>query len=84
MESDVARFRPDDCDPLVQASFACAYCLHEPTVVVIEQDDDGVCAVACRCEPCSRSWVVLLTDEQSLRIQLRPPWAGMATVFHSA
>jgi hypothetical protein len=83
MESEVARFRPDEPDAVVQASFACSYCLHEPSVAVADHGDGGS-AVACRCDRCVVDWVVLLTDEQSLRIQLRPPWAGMNTVFHVA
>ena len=83
MQSEVARFRPDEPDAVVQAAFACSYCLHEPSVAVADHGDGGS-AVACRCDRCAVDWVVLLTDEQSLRIQLRPPWAGMNTVFHLA
>ncbi|HWV85248.1 MAG TPA: hypothetical protein VNZ62_07350 [Capillimicrobium sp.] len=81
--TEVARFRPDDPDPLVQASFACGFCLHQPTVARIAADrEDG--AVDCRCGPCRHEWTVLLTDEQLLRIQLRPPWQGVATVVRRA
>lgn len=83
MHSEVARFRPDDPDPLVQASFACDVCLHQPTSARVEAGfEDG--AVACRCDPCGHVWLVLLTDEQSLRLQLAPPWGGMATVVRGA
>jgi hypothetical protein len=75
---EVARFLPDDPDPLVQASFACTWCLHEPTAVTVEHGPDGS-SVACRCQPCERSWAVVLAPEQGLRLQLRPPWDGMAT-----
>jgi hypothetical protein len=76
-----ARFRPDDPDELVQASFACSYCLHQPTVATVEHGTDGA-AVECCCHECERDWMVALTAEQSLRVQLRPPWRGMATVVH--
>jgi hypothetical protein len=79
--AEVARFRPDDPDPLVQASFVCAYCLRQPAVATVVHGADGA-AVDCRCHACAQSWTVLLTLEQSLRIQLRPPWRGMATLVH--
>jgi len=82
-DTEVARFRPDDPDPLVQASFACGFCLHQPSVARIAADrEEG--AVECRCHPCDHDWTVLLTDEQLLRIQLRPPWQGVSTVVRRA
>jgi hypothetical protein len=75
---EVASFRPDDPDPLVHASFACAYCLRQPTIAAVDHDSEGG-SVTCRCEPCGREWTVMLSLEQGLRLQLRPPWAGMAT-----
>ncbi len=81
MRSEVARFRPDDPDLLVQASLACGTCLHQPAEANVEHGMDGA-AVICRCNRCQETWRVLLTAEQSLRVQLRPPWHGMATIVH--
>jgi hypothetical protein len=79
--AEVARFRPDDPDDLVQASFVCAYCLHQPSMATVVHGVEGS-AVECRCHACETTWTVMLTPEQSLRVQLRPPWRGMATVVH--
>ena len=79
MVTEVARFRPNDPDPLVQASFACSVCLREPTIATVDHGEDGA-AVVCRCDGCATCWTVLLTLEQGLRLQLRPPWQGMSTV----
>jgi hypothetical protein len=81
--SEVAVFRPDDCDALVAASFCCRYCLREPSVAIVDgpSDVDATSAVACRCEACGHAWIVSLRDEQSLRLHLRPPWRSMATVL---
>lgn len=82
-DTEIASFRPDDPDPLVQASFACAFCLHQPSVArIVAEREDG--AVACRCGRCDHDWSVLLTDEQLLRIQLRSPWHGHGTVVRRA
>lgn len=78
---ELARFRPDDPDELVQASFACSYCLRQPALATVAHAADGA-VVECRCHACDRSWAVMLTPEQSLRVQLRPPWRGMATLVH--
>ncbi|MBX5441740.1 MAG: hypothetical protein IRZ32_09460 [Solirubrobacteraceae bacterium] len=81
--TEVARFRPDDPDPVVQASFACSCCLRQPSVArIVDEREDG--AVACRCDRCDRDWTVLLTEEQLLRIELRSPWRGAGTVVHRA
>jgi len=77
--SEIARFRPDDPDPLVKASFACSGCLYEPTSATVHLSSDSG-SVECRCERCGLDWCVDLTGEQSLRVQLRPPWNAMATV----
>jgi hypothetical protein len=79
--AEVARFRPDDPDQLVQASFACAFCLCQPAVATVAHGPDGA-AVDCRCHACEQAWTVVLSPEQSLRVQLRPPWRGMATLVH--
>jgi hypothetical protein len=79
MASEVARFRPDDPDELVQASFACSGCLCEPTHATVHLGDDEP-TVDCHCHRCDLHWRVDLTAEQSLRVQLRPPWGGMSTL----
>lgn len=71
---ETARFRPDDPDPLVQASFCCSCCLCEPAAVAVVHGTDGT-TVRCRCESCDREWTVLLAPEQGMRLQLRPPWS---------
>jgi hypothetical protein len=81
MTIEAARFFPDDPDPLVQASFACAYCLQQPTEATIDQGADGT-VVDCRCAPCGHDWSVALTGEQTLRLLLREPWADVHTVVH--
>jgi hypothetical protein len=80
---EVARFRPDDPDPVVQASFACSYCLHQPDEATIEEAHDGA-VVRCCCAPCDHEWAVMLDGEQSLRVLLRQPWSDMPTVVHHA
>lgn len=81
MSTEVARFFPDDPDPLVQASFACPYCLHQPTEATIEEGTEGA-VVDCRCAPCDHGFAVALTGEQTLRVLLREPWADAHTVVH--
>jgi hypothetical protein len=76
---ETARFRPDDPDPLVQASFACSCCLRDPAAAAVVHGADGT-TVQCRCDRCERTWTVLLAPEQGLRLQLRPPWHAMDTV----
>ncbi|HEY8582680.1 MAG TPA: hypothetical protein VIL49_07025 [Capillimicrobium sp.] len=83
MQVETARFRPDDPDPLVQASFCCSCCLRDPAVAVVAHGPDGT-TVRCHCEPCERQWAVLLAPDQGLRLQLRPPWGGMSTVAAEA
>lgn len=82
MHAEVASFRPDDPDPLVQASFACACCLRQPTLAAVEPSSDDGTGIECHCRPCGRSWTVMLTVEQALRVHLRPPWHGMSTVVY--
>ncbi|UGS37443.1 hypothetical protein [Capillimicrobium parvum] len=77
--SEIARFRPDDPDELVHASFACSGCLCEPTHATVQLSSDSA-TVDCHCHRCGLDWRVDLTAEQSLRVQLRPPWAGMSTL----
>jgi hypothetical protein len=77
--NESARFRPDDPDELVQASFACSGCLNEPTHATVLLSSDSA-SVECHCHRCLLDWRVDLTAEQSLRVQLRPPWGAMSTV----
>jgi hypothetical protein len=83
MSTEMARFFPDDPDPLVQASFACPYCLHQPTEATIDQGG-GAALVDCRCAPCAHDYAIALTGEQTLRLLLREPWADVPTVVHHA
>jgi hypothetical protein len=70
--NDVARFRPDDPDALVVASFACPVCLHRPSFVrLAEFFDEPSATVACL--PCGSGWEIALTDLQMLRLTLGPP-----------
>jgi len=83
MNIEMARFFPDDPDALVQASFACPYCLHQPTEATIDESGDGA-VVDCACLPCAHDYAIALTAEQSLRLLLRQPWADVPTVVHRA
>jgi hypothetical protein len=65
---DVARFRPEDPPALVAASFACPQCLHEPSVVRVDDE-----SAQCACLPCGIGWEVALDDMQQLRLALSPP-----------
>jgi len=81
MSIEMARFFPDDPDPLVQASFACPVCLHQPTEATIDEGGDGA-IVDCTCAPCMCLYSVALTAEQALRLALREPWADVHTIVH--
>jgi hypothetical protein len=83
MSIEMARFFPDDPDPLVQASFACPVCLHQPTEATIDESGEGA-IVDCTCAPCHRLYSVALTSEQTLRLALREPWADVHTIVHRA
>jgi hypothetical protein len=70
LPSDTARFRIDDPDPLVTASFACPLCLRNAVV------DWQLCAdgydpsVECQCTSCNELWRVYVTPQQELRLRL--------------
>lgn len=83
MSIEMARFLPDDPDPLVQASFACPHCLHQPTEAVIDESSEAA-IVDCTCEPCGCLYSIALTEEQTLRLALREPWADAHTIVHRA
>lgn len=68
---DTARFRVDDPDELVAASFACPGCLHGHADVTVTGEDDEY-AAACACRGCGTSWTVWLTTWQVLRLRMSP------------
>lgn len=68
---DTARFRVDDPDELVAASFACPICLHAQSDVSVAGDDDAYEA-ACSCGYCDAQWTVGLTTWQVLRLRMSP------------
>ena len=68
--ADIARFRPDDPDALVQASLACPFCLGSQQVGwegALEGYDPSI---RCECGSCQRQWSVYLAPEQALRLGL--------------
>lgn len=71
--TDSARFLVDDLDPLVNASFACPYCLADPTRAVFNLDEPNGSAVLCRCDDCSAAWVVAINVGQAMRLAIAPP-----------
>ena len=71
--TDSARFRVDDPDPIVTASFACPYCLDAPSSALFNLDEPNGSAVLCRCEECHRSWVVAIDVAQAMRLAIAPP-----------
>ena len=71
--TDSARFQVDDEDPLVVASFACPYCLGEPSSTVFNLEEPHGSAVLCRCDLCRTSWVVAVSTGQALRLAIAPP-----------
>jgi len=68
MLSDVARFLPDDPDELVEAAFACPFCLcaGEWQATLVGYDPTA----QCECEACRQRWLVYLTPEQALRLSV--------------
>jgi hypothetical protein len=70
--SDRARFRPDDPEPLVEASFACPYCLTCSRIGTMRVWD-GEPRVFCRCPTCKARWSVSLTAGQQRRLERAPP-----------
>lgn len=73
IRTDTARFRADDCDPLVTASFACPYCLEVATSALFNLDEPNGSAVLCRCDTCHTSWVVVVNVGQAMRLAIAPP-----------
>ena len=69
--ADTARFRTDDPDELVIASFACPICLRSDEVAWHASLEDGYDAsVDCHCPECGEHWRVYLAPDQALRFGL--------------
>jgi hypothetical protein len=68
--SDTARFRPDDPDELVEASFACPICLGSQHVEWHAAFDEYDPSVGCRCVACDERWRVYLAPHQALRLSV--------------
>jgi hypothetical protein len=71
--TDSARFAVDDSDALVVASFACPYCLDEPTRTIFNLEEPLGSVVLCRCDDCHASWIVAVNTGQALRLAIAPP-----------
>ncbi len=70
LPADVARFRPDDPEPLVVAALACPVCLRCEGVRCVDSLDGYDPSVRCLCTSCQARWRVYLTPEQALRLSL--------------
>ena len=70
--TDIARFDPNDPDPLVTAALACPLCLHSDTVQWRGSLGGYDPSVQCDCESCQARWCVYVSPEQALRLGLMP------------
>jgi hypothetical protein len=70
LADDTARFRADDPDELVRASFACPICLHGDEVEWNLEGDGYDPSVECVCHHCEEPWRVYVTPYQALRLGL--------------
>ncbi len=72
VHDDVARFRADEDERLVAASFACPVCLglDADARLVLERDDSEV---ECSCSSCRTEWSVSVDSAQVMRLVLHPP-----------
>ena len=70
---DTARFQADAAEPLVEAAFACPYCMQRPSFVRLPDEFDT--GAACVCVSCRAGWTVALSEQQLLRMVLSPPRA---------
>lgn len=72
VHDDVARFRADDDERIVAASFACPVCLglDADARVVLERNDSEV---ECSCSSCRTQWSVAVDAAQAMRLVLHPP-----------
>ena len=70
---DTARFQADAAEPLVEAAFACPYCMYRASFVRLP--DEFEAGAACFCVSCHIAWTVELSEQQLLRMVLSPPSA---------
>ena len=68
--ADVARFRPEDPDVLVQAALACPVCLRAQDIEWEDSLEGYDPSVQCRCPSCQTRWRVYLAPDQVLRLGL--------------
>ena len=68
--ADVARFRPEDPDVLVQAALACPVCLRVEDVECQDSLEGYDPSVRCHCPSCQTRWRVYLAPDQVLRLGL--------------
>ncbi len=68
--ADVARFRPEDPDSLVEALLACPVCLRSEDIEWSAALQGYDPSVQCRCPSCDERWLVYLAPEQTLRLGL--------------
>jgi hypothetical protein len=68
--ADVARFTPQDPDPVVRASLACPVCLRGEDVRSEDHLEGYDPFVLCQCPSCDTRWRVYLLPEQALRLGL--------------
>ncbi len=74
--ADVARFRPEDPDVLVQAALACPVCLRVEDVEFQDSLEGYDPSVQCRCPSCQTRWRVYLAPDQVLRLGLMHAYAA--------
>jgi hypothetical protein len=70
LPEDTARFRADDPEELVVASFACPLCLRGGDVEWKLEGDGYDPSVECVCHRCEELWRVYVTPYQALRLGL--------------
>ena len=76
--ADIARFRPEDPDVLVQAALACPVCLCSEDVDFQDSLEGYDPSVQCRCPSCQIRWRVYLAPDQALRLGLMHAHAASA------
>ena len=73
--AEIAIFRGNDPDALVEASLSCPICLRRTELVAVEGDlSDG--HARCCCETCQSERIVELLPEQFLRLSLTGAMTG--------
>lgn len=78
---NTAWFEAGDAPTLVEASFACAYCLGRPSHVVVGVSEaDG--HASCYCSSCHAYTDVGLNSDQVLRLRLAPPRGVPIHIIH--